>query len=275
MECLLGEGPLWDGDRLWWVDILNGHLHSTIPASGLVHTLTLPPPLGSVVMDRHGRPIVALSEGIFRLEDDNLARLAPHPRPGQRFNDARCDPAGRLWIGTMGEPGRAGLWMLDHEAQWHLRLDGVTVSNGLAWSQDLQTLYYIDSPLRSLSAFDYHHASGTISTRREILTLSPDMGYPDGMTMDEEGDLWIALYQGGAVIHVDPVRARIKGHIPLPVSQVSSCTFGGRMRDTLYITTARENLTSRQLEQEKYAGSLFRASPGISGLASTPFGLDV
>lgn len=150
-------------------------------------------------------------------------------------------------------------------------VEGVTISNGLAWSRDASTLYYIDTPTRAVAAFDYDRARGTVSGRRVAIEVPETMGSPDGMTIDAEGRLWIAQWDGGCVGRWDPTSGRLLERIPVPARRVTSCAFGGPALEDLYITTARTGLDERSLAEEPLAGGLFRVRPGVAGIPAVPF----
>jgi sugar lactone lactonase YvrE len=190
--------------------------------------------------------------------------------PGVRMNDGGCDPDGRFYCGSMAydsAPGRGSLYRLDPDGSSRAVLGRVTVSNGLAWSPDGSTAYYVDSATRRVDAFDYDPERG-LSGRRPAVKVDPSAGIPDGLAVDADGYLWLALHGGGAV-HRYRADGHLDGRVELPVSQVTACTFGGPGLDQLYITTSRLDPGP---DAGPGAGALFRADVGVTGLPAAAFG---
>lgn len=276
----LGEGALWDARRgvLYWVDIEGFLVHVYDPATGADRALPVYEHVGCVAPREGGGLVVALRRGLAAFDPETGALEVRAIPPGHvsevRFNDGRTDPEGRLWAGTMDlsfRPGAGSLWRLDPDWSLHRMVEGVTISNGLAWSRDASTLYYIDTPTRTVAAFDYDRARGTVARRRVAIEVPVAMGSPDGMTIDAEGRLWIAQWDGGCVGRWDPTSGRLLERIPLPARRVTSCAFGGPALEDLYITTARTGLDERSLAEEPLAGGLFRVRPGVVGVPAVPF----
>jgi sugar lactone lactonase YvrE len=277
----LGEGPVWDAAtrRLVWVDILGRRVHRFDPADDTdAVVLETPSHVGAVAPRRDGGLVLALVDG-FWLLDPGATTPRPHRtvdagRPETRFNDGKVDGDGRFWAGTMAydlRPGAGSLYRLDGDGQVETMLDGVTISNGLAWSDDRRTLYYIDTPTRQVDAFDCDPTSGAISGRRTFVQLSDDQaGSPDGMTIDSEGALWVALWDGWAVHRYLP-SGTLAAVVRMPVARPTSCAFGGPDLGDLYITSARSDLSAEELAAQPAAGGLFRVRPGTTGRPSTPF----
>lgn len=266
-SCMLGEGPFWDEklQRLLWVDIVAGDIHEWYTASSRHVVTHLPMQIAAVTLDNSGLLIAASDRGIVQID---LATQAITPLvdpeahlPNNRFNDAKCDPLGRFWAGTMDAvtqlPGAGSLYMLDNAGRLSTKISGVTCSNGLAWSADRQTFYYIDSPTRQVYAFDFEAYNGTLSNRRVVIEIPASEGLPDGMTIDRTGMLWIALWGGWKVACWNPYSGNKQDEILLPVSQVTSCVFGGADLTDLYVTSARTGLTEQEQRQQPLAGSLF------------------
>lgn len=274
-QAQLGEGPVWD-DRLkelFWVDIEGSKLHRFRPADGGRRTYELGQKIGAAVPSEGGGWIVALQDGLYRLDLESgstgLVAASPEAALNNRFNDGKCDAAGRLWIGTISGKWQADgtLYVLDR-GQLTARVPGVVCSNGLAWSIDNKTLYYIDSGEKTVNAFDYDAASGEISNRRIVIDASTqDEGGPDGMCIDEEGMLWIGHWGGWQVARWNPLTGEKIAKIEIPVANVTSCAFGGDNMDELYITTARAGNDEQALEGQPLAGGVFRAKPGVRGFA--------
>lgn len=263
-----GEGPVWlpGLETLAWVDMLAGDV------------LTLRSPdrwhVGDVAAALHpaggGGVVLAVERG-FALADrvGGPVRTLPPVWTDStvRMNEGGCDPDGRFYCGSMAYDERAGagaLYRLDPDRSIHCVLTGVTVSNGFAFSPDGGTAYYVDTPTGGIDAFDYDRERG-LTGRRRVVTVDPP-GVPDGLTVDAEGYLWVALWGGSAVRRYSPAGA-LDGVLELPVSQVTACAFGGPALDRLYLTTSRLGITWRQPD----AGALFTTVPGVRGLPTLPF----
>lgn len=281
VRAAVGEGPLWDEQKqvLYWVDIMQNSLYIYNPATQENKAFDIGQYVGTVVPRESGGLMLAVQNG-FAAYDPDTQELTPiaDPEahlPENRFNDGKCDPAGRFWAGTMQiGPNRkpaGSLYRLDTDLSVHKMVENVTVSNGLVWSLDHSTMYYIDSPALTVTAYDYDIDTGDISKGRVIIQVSPEMGFPDGMALDTEGMLWIAHYNGGCVRRWHPNTGEVLDTIKLPVSRVTACAFGGENLDTLYITSATEHLTEEQLKKEPLAGALFMAKPGCQGLKAFRF----
>ena len=276
-RSFLGEGPVWDAriDRLAWVDIMAGRLHLTAP-DGDTRTIQLPGPVGCLVPRASGGWVAALADGFWAVAEDGATeRLVDvqSDRPDLRFNDGKCDPAGRFWAGTMALDHRAGagrLYRLDPDLSVHAMVDDVAISNGIDWSLDGRTMYYVDTPTHRIDRFDFEPETGAISNRRPFVTIDRADGGPDGLTVDVEGAVWLALWDGGRVRRYR-ADGSIDRDIRLPVSEVTCPTFGGPDLDELYITSAWESLSPDQHAAEPLAGGLFRARPGVRGRPPTPF----
>jgi len=279
-KAVLGEGPIWHaaGRRLYWVDIEGRLLHVFDPSPGRDRAIDVGTRIGTVAPRAGGGLLVALESGLafFDLEKEALTPIVDPEAdlPNNRFNDGKCDPSGRLWAGTMDmdfAPGAGSLYRLDTDLSVHRVLGDVTVSNGLAWSFDRRTLYYIDSPTRAVAAFDYDDEAGTITGRRVAVTVPEELGSPDGMTIDAEGKLWVAHWGAGAVCRWDPDGGHLLEKIDVPAAHTTSCAFGGEDLDDLYITTARSGRSEEDLEAQPLAGGLFRIRPGVHGVPAFEF----
>jgi sugar lactone lactonase YvrE len=280
-RCELGEGPVWDehNNLLYWVDIMAGHLHSYDFNTRDHRYWAVNIPLGAVALRQAGGLVLATARG-FALFDpatqkiDWLTNPEPH-LPGNRFNDGKVCPAGYFWAGSLGYDFREGagsLYRLHPDGAVAQVVKQVTISNGMAWSGDQRTMYYIDSTPRLVYAFDYDKTSGEISRRRIIIECLPEHGYPDGMTIDTEDKLWIAHYAGGCVRRWDPATGQILETIQLPVSRPTSCTFGGPDFKTLFITSAWENMTEAEKAAEPLAGAVFHVELPWQGRPAFRFG---
>ncbi|GIG93391.1 SMP-30/gluconolactonase/LRE family protein [Plantactinospora endophytica] len=272
--CRHGEGPVWDPgtDRLLWVDMLAGDVLTTAPGTEQVarhHVDTV----AAVVRPRAaGGYLVAVERG-FVLTDDQFRTVRRLPDlwtdPDLRMNEGGCDPAGRFYCGSMAydsRPGAGALYRLDADLVARRVLADVTISNGLAWSADGSLAYYVDTPTQRVDVFDYDPENAVLTDRRPFVRIDPSDGAPDGLTLDAEGGVWVALWGGAEVRRYAPDGA-LDVRIPLPARQVTACTFGGPGLRDLYITTSRLGLA----DPEPAAGALFRASPGVAGLPVVPF----
>ena len=270
----LGEGPIWDPKRqvLWWVDILEGLIHCHNPADGANQSWSVGQMVGTIVTAQDGRLVIATEKGFhwFDPETGNIELITdPEPdRPQNRFNDGKCDPSGRLWAGTMpiSEEGNAGtLYCLHPDGKAEAKDDGYAIPNGIVWNDEASVMYHIDSPTRRVDAWDFDNPTGTINNRRTVYHVTQEGAFPDGMAMDVEGKIWLALWGGWVVIRFDPISGKELARIPIPVSRTSACAFGGPNLNTLFITTAKKDITPEDLEQEPMAGCVFKANPGVCG----------
>lgn len=270
----LGEGAIWhpSENKLYWIDIEGKELHIFNPKDKTDIVLRVGERVGTVVPVSKGGALVALQTGIhfINTKTGELNFLAnPLPHQNIRFNDGKCDPAGRFWVGSMHldqTTGAASMYRLDADGSIHEMFDDVSISNGITWSADAKKMYYVDSPLNRIDAFDYNIETGAIKNRRVIVTIADELGGPDGMTIDEEGKLWVALWGGNGVGRFDPASGKLLQKIDVPAPHITSCAFGGEHLDTLYITSAREGLTEQQLEQYPLSGGLFSIIPGVNGV---------
>ncbi len=271
----LAEGPVWHDDAFWWVNINVGTLNRLDVRTGLNTSRATGDFLGVAVPDDQGGWLLARRHEIARLDwatgkISSLAKLQ-NPEPHLRFNDGKCDPRGRFFVGTMHRNvarERGAFYRLDG-SKLETLFGGVTVSNGLDWSPDGTRIYYTDTLTGRVDVFDYDLASGTPSGRRPLVQLSPNQGWPDGLCTDAHGNLWLALWDGGAVECFDGRTGKSLERIPIPARRVSSCCFGGEKFDRLFITTAWEDYDKAARDAEPQAGGIFVAEPGVRGQAPT------
>jgi sugar lactone lactonase YvrE len=269
-RCELAEGPVWDAARglLRWVDILPGQVHALDPATGAHTWFDAGDPVGAVGLTRSGGLVLALVDGFYRADPDGqgLTRIGEFTvdRSVVRFNDGKPDPWGNFCAGTCA-------WLREGPpcALYQLRPDGavgeivgdVGLSNGLDWSDDREAFYFADSDSGGVDVFDTDPDSGTLGHRRRFVTVG---GVPDGLTLDAEGGLWVALWGSGELQRYTP-EGQLDTVVRLPVTQVTSATFGGADLSTLYITTARESFTPADLAGQPHAGDIFACTPGVTG----------
>ncbi len=276
-DAIVGEGPVWDYryDCLYWVDILREHVCKFDPKNGKNQVYEIGQYVGAAIPRSSDGLVLALQNG-FGLYDESSRKLTmiENPEahlPENRFNDGKVDAMGRLWAGTMQinptEP-QGNLYMLDTNHQVECKLDNIYISNGLIWSADNQWFYYIDSLKGCVDCYRFDLETAAINYERKVVSIDPAVGVPDGMTIDEEGNLWVAIYDGGRIIAVDPEIGKIVEQVDVPAKKTSSCTFGGENLDTLFITTISENTDP---EDEPLAGSLFSVKPGVRGVRANFF----
>jgi sugar lactone lactonase YvrE len=280
VSASLGEGALWNYETstFWWVDIEGRKLNIYDPEAKENRAIDVVERIGTVVPAKKGGAVISLENGIFHLdlvsEQKTLICNPLEKLDTIRFNDGKCDPAGRLWVGSMSlkfKRGVASLYTIETDGSFREVFGGVTVSNGIIWSNDHKTLYYIDTPLGTVRAWDYDLESGHISNERVIISIPRDIGGPDGMTIDTEGKLWIAHWGGNMVGRWDPETGELMARVEVPVPNVTSCAFGGPDLDILYITTAGGD-DPKILEKYPLAGSVFRTYPGVKGVKASFFG---
>jgi sugar lactone lactonase YvrE len=262
-SALLGEGPLWD-DRagvLYWIDVDGRRLHSlrdgerrSAAVAGRVSSVALRADDGLLAAHDHSVSFLGV--------DGSLTPLVSDFATGGRTNDGAVDPAGRYFVGTV-EPDGA-LYRVDPDGTIERVVDGVRISNGIDWSLDARTMYYVDSEAHSVDAFDYDVTTGAIANRRVLVEIDPADGVPDGLTVDADGMLWVAVWGGWCVRRYSP-SGDLLDEIGFPVSQTSSCVFGGEHLDTMYVTSARVGLSDDDLAREPHAGALFACEIGVHG----------
>lgn len=279
-QAVLGEGPAWDlaRQRLYWVDIYAGDLHIYDPKTNLDEKIEVDAPLGCAAPTRNGNLILGLRHSIaaLSLEPVKLTPLAsPEAHlPGNRFNDGKCAPDGRFLAGTMDDSeteASGALYSYAPNGTLKTLITGVRISNGLAWSRDHKTMYYIDTPTFNVMAYDYDLASGEIGNPRTVISIPPRLGFPDGMTSDTQGRLWIAMWGGAAVTVWDPASGQLLEHIPIPAKNVTACVFGGKSGSDLFVTSARKGLTSADFAEYPLSGGLFRVQTDVEGMPTFVF----
>ena len=276
----VGEGSIWDAKKslLYWVDILSGEVCIFDPVTGENRIIQTCQAVGTVVPRANGGLVVALHNGIASLdpESEKLTLIADTEWdiPSNRFNDGKCDPAGRLWAGTMefgGENGKGALYCFDTDGTVTKKVSPVSISNGIVWSGDQKTMYYIDTPVDNVRAWDFDVETGEIRNERVVIE-NQGSGHFDGMSIDEEDTLWIAMAGGWEVRRFDPGNGQHLESLRLPVSLVTSCAFGGENLDELYITSISQGFTEEQWKEEPLAGSLLRVKVQARGVPSFPYG---
>ncbi len=275
----LGEGPVWlqDRARLAFVDILAPAVVLANPADGSFQSFPMPELVGAIAPRKRGGFLLATQSGLktFDPEAGTLATLAAPEadRPGNRFNDGKCDRKGRFWAGTLAldaTPGHGALYRLDPDGSCRRMESGLHVSNGLDWSPDNRTFYFTDTTVRRIYAYDFDLETGAIANRRVFVQVPDGVGKPDGLTVDAEGFVWSAHWDGWCVTRYD-LDGRVDRVINVPVPRPTSCAFGGSDMSTLFITSARIRLSAQQLSEAPLSGGVFAYRAGVRGLAPASF----
>jgi len=282
-KARLAEGPCWDSEvkKLYWVDIEGKKVHVYDPALGLNTSYEVGELIGCAVHCQSGKLLLGLKKRLafLELKTGQLTDLVEleDQQSTTRINDGKCDLQGDFWFGTMNmssEEAIGGFYRLDTTSSSIsiIKVPPIeaTISNGFVWSIDQTQFYYIDSPTRCVKAFDYNFNTKEMRDPKVIIRFFEDDGVPDGMTQDTEGMLWIAHWGGGKITRWNPLTGKCLGTLRLPVTNVTSCTFGGSELNDLYITTAREGLTEEQLKNEPNAGGIFRIKVKWKGFISKP-----
>jgi len=276
----LTEGPMWDelSQTLYWVSILSNEVHGWRPDDGARSVRNVGERVGAVVSRQSGGLVIAVKSGFATLDPITgtqiLLREVEVDRADQRMNDGKCDPSGRFWAGTMGDDqpvhGSGTLYRLDHDWSATPMVSGLTISNGLGWSPDGRTMYLVDTSPRCLFAFDYDSSSGHPSRQRVLLAFAESDGHPDGLCIDDEGCIWVAMWGSGRVNRYSPTGSLID-HVQTPVTCPSSCAFGGADQGVLFITSSSLTLSPEEKSQQPDAGGVFAADVGQRGMPATPF----
>lgn len=271
----LGESPVWHSVRrsCFWVDINGKKLYEFDWKKKTLRCHQLEQYVSLVVPGRDGDVFLGLQGGVARFNPDS-GDLAWITDLGidwthHRCNDGACDVKGRLWVGTMemnDKEGASDVYCIESNAPVRKKIENVTISNGMAWSAGNDRLYYIDSPTRGIRSFIYEEGSGDIVFEKVAIEIPQAMGFPDGMTMDEEGMLWVALWGGFGVSRWDVLTGKMIDYIRVPAPHVSSCTFAGEDLDHLVITTATKGMNEEQLKEYPESGHVFIIKPGVRGL---------
>lgn len=276
-----GEGPVWaqSWGELRFVDMLAGDICRLDRKSGEVSRIHVgevaaafrPRTGGAAGGGGSGAMVVGIERGFAFVSSDGAVEARPElwSDPGIRMNEGGCDPDGRFYCGSMaydGTPGSGTLYRLDTDGSVSTILEGVTISNGLAWSPDHAIAYYNDTATHAVDAFDYDRDTG-LSGRRHIVEIPTAHGGPDGMTVDAEGNLWVALY-GGSAVHCYSPGGTLQEVVEVPVPRVTAATFGGSDLEDLFITTSREGVPDGE---QPLAGAVFHARPGVQGLPVLPY----
>jgi sugar lactone lactonase YvrE len=279
----LGEGPIWHSDRraLSWVEIYEGRVNWLSLDGSTGEPIDVGRRVGAAVPARDGGLALATDEGFAHISDDGEYRLLAGVAENVDdwfMNDGKCDALGRFWAGTVGvnerglaAEGAGSLYCLDADLRPRRVLEGLSLSNGMDWSSDGRTFYFVDSRAAGIDAYSFDLESGTLTDRRRLadLELPPEVAFVDGICLDAEGGLWAAIWGTGEVRRYTP-RGERDVTISLPVTQPTSCIFAGEALDVLVITSARRGLPDAELARQPHAGSVFCCRPGVTGLQPNP-----
>ena len=277
--AILGEGPLWCPREqvLYWLDIKRPAIYRFDPQSGQTGQWTMPSDIGCMALREQGGMVVGLRTGFAFLDFETGAVTAvadpEADRPDNRFNDGKVDRQGRFWAGTLNDAESeplGSLYRLDADGTVTLMQDGAVVSNGIGWSPDDRTMYFTDSVIRTIWAFDFDPSTGAIANRRIFTEVPSGTGYPDGLTVDSEGFVWSAVWDGWRIVRYDPA-GNIDREVVMPVQRPTSCMLGGPDLKTLYVTSASIHLDAGALERGPRAGGLFALQVDTAGLPEPRF----
>ncbi|MFG6115898.1 SMP-30/gluconolactonase/LRE family protein [Halobacillus sp. MO56] len=279
-KAYLGEGPSWDSEQqvLYWVDIEGKKVHIYDPEHGKNSEIHVDQRVGAVVPRNSGGAIAAMEKGFYSLDlESGETRQITDPEAGvseNRFNDGKCDPEGRFWAGTMSYSGiqeNGALYCLDTNLKVEKKVDHVSTSNGIAWSPDHRYMYFIDTPTKQVVRYEYDKHQGAITNPAIVVEIPDGEGKPDGMTIDAEGNLWIAHWGGSKLSVWNPDKGEQLRSIPVPALNVTSCVFGGKEMNELYITTASVGMEEEDLRKFPSAGGLFKVTTEVTGAPSYHF----
>lgn len=270
----LGEGPVWNAGQLHWLDILRHEVHRFDPETGTDTLQRYDEPVAAMAPRDTGGTVATLGRRVVLLDQNGSVSgppLAELPT-GDRGNDGKCDPQGRYLVGTLTaaqHPGACALYRLDEPGRLTVVVPDVTLSNGLDWNPSGDLLYFVDTPTQRIDVFDYA-ADGSVGDRRLFVDLAAAPGRPDGLTVDAEGGVWVAMIRGGQLRRYDAA-GQLDSVIELPVAKVTSCTFGGADLGDLFVTTASFQMSAIEHAAEPLAGALLRLRPGVAGKAAHTF----
>ncbi len=281
IQAKLGEGAIWNysSNELYWIDIEGKKLHIYNPTEKQNRTIEMPCRIGTVVpSEEKNKAVVALEDGIYivdtKTSEIKLLSDVESEINENRFNDGKCDPNGNLWVGSLHlaqTKPNANLYKIDASGKSEKMLDSITISNGIVWTKDSKTMYYIDTPKGTIRAFDFDPNTSSISNERVAVTVSKEDGFPDGMAIDENDMLWVGLWNGNAVAQYNPTTGKLIKKIKVPAHNVTACAFGGKDLNELYITTASVDMDEEEKKQYPLAGSIFKIKLNEKGVKSKFF----
>ncbi len=260
-NSIVGEGPIWDvkTNTFMFLDIRGKCIIKRTSNSD--EKIELPAQIGCMALCENGDLLVALEDAVYRMSNGTLVPAHQDIKiKGRRFNDGKVGPDGSFYVGTTDDNKEGAFYRLKDGILTEL-FDGCGCSNGLEWTNDKKFMYYIDTPKQMVEIFDFDMESGEITKRRKFMDIPKNWGAPDGMTLDSNDDLWIALWGGNKVIHINKETKKIVSEIPVPCPKASCCAFGGKDLNELYITTAAMTDT----EEYPKAGNTFKAVLDVKG----------
>jgi len=276
-QNIIGEGPLWNWreQAIYWIDIDGKKVQRYYPDSKVYESFDMPIKVCLMAFRKKGGMIFGAEDG-FYFWDSKTQKMdfITHPEKGKkeaRFNDGKVDRSGRLWAGTMTfEGATSSLYRMDADLSVNKMVSEVTIANGVGWSPDNKTMYFVDSIRYVINAFDYDLDTGEISNQRPFVQMDAEFGIPDGLTVDSEGYVWCAIYGAWKVMRYDP-SGKVAAEIKMPVSKPSSCMFGGKNLNNLYVTSISEGLSETDLADQPMAGDLFMIKTDVKGLPEPDF----
>lgn len=276
-QNILGEGPVWNMKEraIYWVDINGKKIQRFFPHTKTFESFKVPKKVCLMAFRTSGGLIIGAEDGLyFWKPGSQVLDYISHPEEGKteaRFNDGKVDRLGRLWAGTMTfEGATSSLYRVDNDLSIHQMETGITISNGVGWSPDNKIMYFVDSMRYIIYQYNFDIENGTLSNRRPFVQMDESFGIPDGLTVDSEGYVWCAIYDGWKVMRYDP-SGRVAAEVKFPVSKPSSCMFGGKDLDELYVTSISDGLTNEDKEQQPMAGDLFVVKTDVKGLPEPDF----
>jgi sugar lactone lactonase YvrE len=280
--AMLGESLMWDyrDNSLYWIDIEGKKVHQYFAETKIDNELALPKRPGTVVLtEKTGNCVLALEDSIsfVTIASKRIDMISGPSFEGKplRFNDGKCDPNGTFWLGTVDTKNYsdpiAKLYKIEKDKTFTVELEGVTISNGICWSPDGTKMYYIDSPTRSVVAYNFDLKTGKKSNPQTVIHTPENLGTPDGSTIDAEGMIWIAQWGGACVTRWNPKTGEMIAKVDVPAKNVTSVAFGGKNLDILYITTAQIAMSHDEEKQYPEAGHIFYVSPGVKGVKAYIF----
>ena len=270
IKAKLGEGPHWCDGALYWVDILAKKIYSWDESVGVKTLYSGEKTPSAIVCHGVNDFLVTFEDGFYSLIDGVLSKLIG-PQDvveGLRFNDGKCDDAGRFWAGTMDmaeQEAKGALYVLRENKQLKKILEGVTVSNGLCWDAGMESFYFVDSPTKRIMEYKLDSEKLELSEPRLVYEVTEEDVYPDGMSIDLEGNLWLALWNGFGVVCIDPNTGEVIQKIDVPCKKVTSCCWGGPVFTELYITTASKDMSEADWREYPDSGKVFKCEPGVVG----------
>lgn len=280
VEAQLGEGAFWNykTQELYWIDIEGKKLNIYNPKSKTNKVIKTDSRIGTVVPVNETEVLTALEDGVYKTNvttgTSTLFTNMTDVLKERRLNDGKCDPSGRFWVGSMHlkqETGKAKLFAIDETGKLTVKIDSVTISNGIVWTANKKTMYYIDTPTSTIKSYDFDNTTGTISNGKIAVEIPISLGFPDGMAIDSEDMVWVGMWNGNAVIRFNPKTGKVIQKIEVPAHNITSCAFGGKNLDELYITSARVDMTDEELIKYPLSGSVFKVIPGVKGVKSSFF----